>query len=480
MWPKVYKWFNNDKEDNTEVLIKNENIRIGNFVVAKKCYHGIRERFVFMKFKNVTHFFDVYQKLEEKERVFYSVWTQQYRYLYLDIDYKRTGMQHDDKLIIQCMDLLRRFMEQQNSNKIIIHGEYQKHWYLWTANRKDKFSLHVINSKIVMHVEDMKELITKMKTFSIEHKIFADTFMIDLNVYKTQYQLFKLPYSHGKTIDSTFILYREQKKKCNLEMQLKLHDMNNLRENNKVKIVCNRAKRNEESNVQQMSNTLRITDEYNMYTVTSFGYTWKLKIVKSYDHFKRQYKMLGHICPIAGRRHKRNEAYIHCCTLQTVTNQKDIEYIKYRCMHDYCVKKQFRYSFDIKIKCPWMFDNGIQMDIKVMKDIEMCIQILTEYNIINELHELHPYDLLKVNKIQYDRKSLEFSTFFCNDISHLECKAKGCMQLKHYGNYTDNGTEIHCRACKVSYSICGGNVYRNDKIIQKKNSKHTTSIKEKL
>lgn len=469
--PRKYRYFNRPGISPRHALFRNENIRRGNFLVAQKKQTNQSDPsnlFEFSKYDNVHHFYAMYSKLEPHERTFYVVWTKKHRYLYLDIDYKwKESQQHNVAYLIQrIIKTLESFIHinKHLSNK----RNYQSNWYVWNASRCDKFSLHIINPSFILAVETMKDIMQQFVVYLKHNASFPNEMIIDLNVYTAAYQLFKLPLSYGKTADSELKLYN---KTCTLDIQLTLHDMDNIRENHtclghqyQFPSIKTQYERNQTIRIKSVVINTKTIDTERFSKIDAFGSHWKLTYHEQKSDTKalfRQYKIAQHFCPIANRSHRSNEGYVHFYTIQTGSKEEDIEYIEYKCMDEECRRQTFRHSFDKTIHQPWIFDNGSMMNRVVLQHIEAMIQCLLKDGIIYNKNEVPNLLILKRWKIQMQSIHPEFSTFFSDDIVHVKCK-KPELYVVHNTQNNDqkNGASVRCLHCQITYTIL------NDKIHQ--------------
>ena len=105
---KFYHYFNADKNKD-DVLCKNTIINYGNIIIARLTN---AKTFVFAKLTSIEDFIVLFSQCNQEQRTFYSVIIGNYRYLYIDIDYKlSTTLQQWKKnhLIKTIVDHLRKF-----------------------------------------------------------------------------------------------------------------------------------------------------------------------------------------------------------------------------------------------------------------------------------------------------------------------------------------------------------------------------------
>lgn len=462
-----FKAGNGDGRD-ANSLMRNENIRRGNFIVAKKTRAGT---FEFYKYRDVRTFHDAYHDLPVRERRFYVVWTKQYRYLYLDIDYKRTQQEHksvDDVCIKNCITKLNEFMARYRHQAT--GKNYMEEWYIWNASRVDKFSLHIINPSFILKVDKLKQMMIQFGLCIKQSGMFPVGLTIDPNVYTSSYQLFRLPMSRGGDVRSILTLTGRT---TTLRRQLILHDMNSIDANytEDVKVTHHVASTKSShvkhlyrhvpptTSVQPVCDAVVTADHANIQKASVFGATWKLSTPWSRSRYRRQYKITHHICPIAHRMHKKNEGYVHCCTLKT-NDDVNVEYITYQCMDASCVACIFRLSCDAELTQPWIFDDndsGVAVDRVMMQSVECLIRKLQDHEQINQLDATNKCSVLQTRKI---RHVPGFHTFFSQHIKHRDC-ATPSLIVKYLPADKENGAYVRCLKCEICYTTDGEVLYRN-------------------
>ena len=191
---KFYPYFTAQKEK-PDVLCKNHMISYGNVLVARLT---LNKTFVFTKLASIDHFIELYSQCSKKEKTFYAVLIGDYRYLYLDIDFKvkfNMPLLKKTRLIKTIIAMLQRF-NLSTFNTFCTRSK-DSAYFIWDASRKEKFSVHLVNKHLIMHHKVMKQYVRSFRDWIKQKQVLPDNCEIDLNVYHTGYQLWRLPGNHN-------------------------------------------------------------------------------------------------------------------------------------------------------------------------------------------------------------------------------------------------------------------------------------------
>ena len=115
---KWYKFFNKPHIDESEVLCKNEIIRVNDIIVAKKIIQD-NPYYIFTKLNDINQYCNLYNSVSENEQTFHAVLYNEIRYFYIDIDYKiKNTMSPSYKscLIYKIISLCKDFFDQYAIN----------------------------------------------------------------------------------------------------------------------------------------------------------------------------------------------------------------------------------------------------------------------------------------------------------------------------------------------------------------------------
>ena len=461
---KWYDYYNNDTADKNMVLMRSEYILKNDLLIARRRY---AKSYQFAKLNSIDEFIHLFNNTASELCTYHAVLTNTLRYLYFDVDIKLTKPLHKyDKvqLILVICNVLNKF----NSHYHIRFNipRYAHNWLIWDATRIEKFSLHIINTDIIMdykmqhnyctHINQWIKNNDKLQKFKINvDEVFDD------NVYSANYQLWRLPENHNGNIHSKLTLYN---KSMTLKEQFISNFMINITKSDSYKKHCSNHSTTskpavhiqsikilniQKSNVQKLRvhnlPLLPINIQNKLYLI--FGNGFMLSKMHDNKNTNINYRIKNHYCPIAKRVHLSNTAKIVLCN----TSKKDMffAYIRYYCMDEDCYNKGKYYSLSKCLLYPWIFDCMNHLESAIIQDIDVKIQQLFKMNILEICDESKKYFILKNKKLQFNTDSIIVSTFFENHIYHTICKKSNISMCyrstKHkYANYG-----LFCCYCKT-------------------------------
>lgn len=464
-WKKVkfYKYFKLGKDNTSkdDILIKNEIVKENDVLIAWR-NNGY---FSFAKFFNVDHFINFYNNCTDKQKSFYAVFINDERYLYVDIDYKLIFPIDDNKkkrLIYYLLHLLDTFTQ------INIKCN-TKNWLIWDATRNDKFSIHIINTDIILKCKVMHKFINVFKSHAqeqIEKKFTFIThkdkkFIVDTNVYAVNYQLWRLPLNHNGNLSSFLKLYNIKDEKIfDFKTQLKINLMNVIPKNLCIDIKFTKQQKlthNNQNNQKLCLSNLKLCkyvkiNQLNNVMTNIFNNNYEIINMNSNDN---SYRIRKHYCPIAGREHKNNTGKIQLIHLQYM--DKGLSYIKYLCMDEDCVcKYQYHRIINNDIIRPWIFRDVPFINKNVLNEIDYMIDIMFKNNIITYKEQMLQFQIIKDNKICTTKKDIIFSTFFHDNIIHTKCGISNMSiyyrSKEHIRFYYGQATAF-CHICQIYYNL---------------------------
>lgn len=440
---KFYHYFNLAEADKDRVLTRNNIIRYGNILIARLQSNN---RYVFCHLDTVKQFLDLYQKTPINERTYYAIIIGDYRYMYLDIDYKgwqKTCQVNKTQLISHILEMLRRFTHTFHIKYKI--EPYPKSWYIWDATRKNKFSIHIINSRIILHYQKIHEFIKQFKSWMVRQNNISNNCQLDLNIYHRNYQLWRLPGCHNNKPDAILKYHQSSvlNKSLSIEQQMKLNFMSDISENkynvhitNVEQNIKKHSYKSPKKNYKSQQNCIdnrwlyRTLNDYNVLSyISKICDKFELNMISNYKSTDLDLnvetdivaRMTEHICPIAKRAHGSNTSTIKFHNL--LQENDHIKYIKYSCFGNGCENVFRYYTMNDLLKRPWMFKRMSNLDISIMVEIDTLIDLLFKRNIIKYTTSKRNHQVFKDidKKLWKGRKEFVFTTFMHDNIIHTGC-----------------------------------------------------------
>ncbi len=475
-----YRFFNNTNQDKNKVITRNETVIDNNIIIARICNGNT----LFAKFTNLNQFILFFESLPINEKTFYAVLQYKTRYLYLDVDYNLINKMttHEKKQLINLITSYLNEFIAKHGYKFGISKHFNK-YFIWDATRSNKFSIHIINPQIIMYYKDIQHFVQAFHYWLHYNNKIHHECKIDDNIYHDGYQLWKLNNNHNGKKNSMLRLYSP--KHVNLKFQFEINFMNNLKNCNKSFISSNfklpinsiirvikstnnnkKVKKKEKkiiiSKNKNIKTHININDFCNRNILCKISNIFKTKNIKYNTNSQHKndtiylneidWRLSDHVCPVAHRKHKSNEAYI---TIQCI-NETDIHFCKYRCLDNDCANDITCFFITLSniYKRPWILTkiyNKLK-NIHILKKIDVFINLLFKKNIIQYNNNQKQHQLIFHNddKLRFDgrNKDFLFSTFFYSNIIHVEC---GINNISFF--YYQNTPVLNCWYCKKKIKL---------------------------
>ena len=431
---KFYPYFTAQKEK-PDVLCKNHMISYGNVLVARLT---LNKTFVFTKLASIDHFIELYSQCSKKEKTFYAVLIGDYRYLYLDIDFKvkfNMPLLKKTRLIKTIIAMLQRF-NLSTFNTFCTRSK-DSAYFIWDASRKEKFSVHLVNKHLIMHHKVMKQYVRSFRDWIKQKQVLPDNCEIDLNVYHTGYQLWRLPGNHNGNLNATlkYLRLTGQSFKTpdmSFHEQILLNFMINISRNTDNIRPINVVKQHATVPLERLnanSGTLSkkaVTKSINISPMMRSifrNFNLKLQNVQQENRII-SYRIKGHYCPIAKRNHRSNTGIIEF--------HERMHYIKYLCFDESCINKYQFYTLQSRLKRPWIFSKLPFLTNSSVKEIDLLIEELFKHSIISYIERKLEHQIIKdsANKIRRNHRDCIFSTYMHDNIKHTLCN-KSSMSLSY-------------------------------------------------
>ena len=455
-----YKKFN--ETNNNEALMENEIVEGDDIIIAKR--YKEYNQWHFTKFSTLDEFVRFYKQTSKKQRTFLVVLRHNYRYIYLDIDYKLSTplSQKQCKIlrdsIIHCINKTYarhriRFNFKQNNPL----------WYVWDATRPNKFSIHLICPHVVMHYERIKEF-----AILCNEKLHLSTsaninLKIDSLIYRKNYQPWRLPYNHTGNIQSELKLITPMN--LTLYQQFDINCMNNtkVRTHANAPLVCipqikrdpiifTECKQRNQRNINSISQDNLLNQVQKIFCFSTYS-----------TNNKNEFIVRKNYCPIRKGTHTNNTARI---AISNAPNCPNSCYYAFTCMDQRCQKKQHVVYGNLQSNWyrPWVMATINVTDTKILREIDNFINQLFLSKTIKSICDNNHHEILKPIAHRYNTPGYTFTSFFTTNIIHIICrhndiafhyKCRMNPNAIRYGN-----TAIYCVKCKRYIN------YHNDKIIQ--------------
>ena len=424
-------------------------------------------------------FISIYNNCNQENKCFYAILTNDYRYMYLDIDYKLItplNQQKKDKLINIIIQALNSFIQLYKSNFGINNYDQQK-WIIWDATRLSKFSIHVINFSIIMHHKLNRLFVEKFSLYilNVDKYTIPAECKIDKNIYHTNYQLWRLPGNHNGNFSTVLKLYKNN---MHFIEQLKINFMNNIIKNeysyNKMQTLNNYKQLPEIKHVPKtqtkidkkikcgsMNQQTIELDEIEQLIIKKFktAQIVQKKLLNNIVYFT----LKKHHCPIIKRHHKSNTCKIECYNSLYLT--KNLAYIKYFCMDEECrtLMPYNYYSLDNILYRPWIFTEILNLNNDIIRELDLFIELLFKHKILVYKNSNIKFQIFKDGKMR-DKTVLHnmiISTFLHDNILHGYCKQSNIrIHYKSDSHFQvkKGKPTIYCKKCQIFYNFKKGNI----------------------
>ena len=453
-----YEFYNNIDQPKNKVLAKSEYITKSDLLVAKKIGP---KTFQFTKIDDLNQFIRIYDITPLEHRTFYAILTNDFRYLYFDIDCK-TNISLNINTKHSLIEKLKNLINQFTNSYYMKFGitKVTNNWLIWDATRCNKFSLHFINTDIVLDYQTQYQYCDKINKWIknnnklAEYHINIDLF--DKNVYHSNYQLWRLPENHNCDVNSKLKLYN---KKMLLIDQLKINFMTNIPQNEKHKFLHNDMF-NLEMKKQKVKKINDVSHEYNKFTTLSLTIYMKTKLYSLFgndyilinmphdSNVNVHYRIKNHYCPIAKRIHSNNTGKLIFCNINIRNNE--MLYIKYFCMNINCQNHGQYHSLCKNMFYPWIFNHMMELSFSIIKNIDKGINTLFHRNILKFRENSKKYFIIKNNKLLFGENNVVVSTFFENHVFHTQCNCSDvtlCYRSPHHKWARYGLFNSYCRKC---------------------------------
>ena len=462
-----FTYYNNPDVSKDYVLTRNTTKYSGNVVVAKKVPNACKNTYMYAIFDSLDHFVNEIEEQTRDDWTYHSVLTEDYRYIYFDIDCKLDNPLSVDehrmysKLILQSLVNFFRMY-----GNCLIEQPMTPNWHVWDATRKDKLSLHMVDNTQMLHLEHIKYIASKFGLY-LKNKLESfhrndngnkvHKLKVDLEVYKKGHQLWRLPLnSNGKKgsvlrlLDISFDPYLTRKEQFNINFML-----------NKRGIKNGRIR---ERQITQFNipHTVSLTyhNKYDKKIIHKIRQVFEMKgkagfVAASHNN---EFIMQGHKCVIKGDYHQSNSGRLRImeCAL-------DIHkfYCKYTCMDEHCQRIKTSVYINLSdgfILRPWIFLNvgWAKLDIDIVKEVDTFIDKLLNQKILGCDYACSNF--INNRTILFNNNDYIFQSFTSDDVRNLCCGCRG-MRLSYRSpnnEYIKYGRVVlSCNMSRQS-TQCGG------------------------
>lgn len=477
--PIIQKWYTSYKGYVSSILFNEDiihtNIIIARLYITKLLDKSVNTSYKFTKFHTTSEFVKYFQCCKDEDKNLYVVLRNNIRYLYIDVDYKTLHKIHQSRqneLISIIMYTLNNYIN--NNASIYKKYKWRDNWYIWSATRKHKFSLHCINISIILPTHQIQQIIQNVNKILHDRNDFPTTCKLDDKVYKQHYQLWRLPMCYKDGKESEFKLITP--KKIDITRQFKINFMN-FRSNkyiNFFKINVSPSLKKKPNiahslNVQKDYPTSLIDIHNNNITKQIYN-MFNITTLKKRD--RHGFILKNHICPIKKGSHRSNTGRIIITTNDKIN---DSTYIRYVCFDCQCQeKKQYMFiTLSNTYKRPWLFNKLNITSINVLHQLDnFIIKLLSEQyiRIANKCQQnnitYNDNEIINNKSIRLNDKEYRFTCFLKNNIIHTKCNNNGLSLLlkKNTHKYANMGLfVIKCRGCipSVLFEYKDGNILKN-------------------
>lgn len=439
-----FTYFNNPDVSKQCVLTKNTTVYSGNVIVAKKVANACKNTYMYAVFDSLNHFISEIEQQHPDDWTYHSVLTEDYRYIYFDIDCKL-----DNSLSVCEHRRYSKFIMQSLLNFFCIYGDclieepMTPKWHVWDATRKDKLSLHIVDNTQMMHLDHLQYVASKFGLYlrnKLEllhhndnaHKIHK--LKVDLDVYKKGHQLWRLPLnSNGKKgsvlrlLDISFDPYLTKSEQFDINFMIKKKCIKKGRTREYQDTKLNITHIVPSSNHNKYDNKIihKVTEIFEMKD--------NARLVDTSN--TNEFIMHCHKCVIKGDYHQSNSG-----RLKIMESALSIDkfYGKYTCMDEDCQKIKTSVYINIShgfILRPWIFLNAgwAKVDIGIVKEVDMFIDKLLEQKIVG--YDNACSNFINNKTILFNNDDYIFQSFTSDDVRNLCCGCRGmCLSYRSSNN----------------------------------------------
>ena len=167
--------------------------------IKNNCNKSSFEYFIFY---TVQNFWEFFQTLTPSNNQFYCVYYTQKRSLYLDIDCYNLQLKINFKILNnQITYLFKRIkqLEYSWSKQIIFEDNWSDNFYIYSCNRKNKLSIHILNPNIITLDLNVYKQLCYWLTFNSINHIFHY-----VDIMNNKIQLYRLPFSLKRKKNTLF------------------------------------------------------------------------------------------------------------------------------------------------------------------------------------------------------------------------------------------------------------------------------------
>lgn len=462
-------------------LCTNESVSDNNIVIAKVVQRiNNKPSFMFTKFHSIDDFLKYFNNCKILDRKLYVVLRNQFRYLYVDVDYhttSRISKQEYQSLKFIIISTINKFTKGDKQIKKYNPTTYNiPNWFIWCATRDKKFSLHCINTSIVLPVGILQTITQQINEILHALADFPSQCKLDDRVYKRHYQLWRLPLNYKDTNCSKFTLVT-QKVKERVQFQYNFMNFDQLRhvkmhKNNIIK-NCDNSHQVKCNKIKKKPNKYHIITNDAASTVIINKIFEQFKIRRFYGEDRNGFILKDHTCPIKKDTHKSNTGRIQILTCKNIDNSN---YIVYNCFDAECQQKTHRLfiSMSNMYRRPWILEHFSHCDklIHTQLDnfihqllVDKHIKIVTNASSQNAIW--NDNGIVNGDSIKFGYAKYIFTCFLNNNIICLGCKCNklslllkakthqfahmgllavkcnGCFRLLEYTNHTIHKTNVN-------------------------------------
>ena len=453
------KWYTSYNGYNTS-LCSNEDIIDTNIIIAKLVINNsLNNKYLFTKFYTTSDVVDYFRCCKDVNKKLYVVLRNKFRYLYIDVDYQTSNVLSQTEQTKLKYLIIKTINNYLDHNKNICKYTYNKQkWFVWSATRNNKFSLHCINTSIILPNDIIQQIIQNVNIILYARVDFPKQCKLDDKVYKTHYQLWRLPMCYKYNQDSQFKLITTPI--INITKQFEINFMNfnqstylNTYTTNQTKTF--KTKRNQKRYLDTHNNcisTLQTQPEvavrnkiYKIFNITTLN-------KKDINGFI----LKDHICPIKNNPHRNNTARI-----KIINEYKpNTSYVRYNCFDSDC-QQQAQYIFitlSNVYKRPWLFNKMDILSANLMKQLDDFIDDLLFNKVIHinnkcKLKNITHNDngIIEHKSLRWNDNNYTFTCFLKNNIIHTQCNNNALTLLlkKKSHKFACKGLFVmKCAQCK--------------------------------
>ena len=132
---------------------------------------------------------------------------------------------------------------------------------------------------------------------------------------------------------------------------------------------------------------------------------------------------------------------------------KNLCYIKYECMDEYCEFKGYSHNLNNELHYPWIFNrfnNNVlkRLSFNIIKKIDIHIHNVFKHMIIDYHKQINYDSIINTDKIRFNQGRNLIDTFFVKNIIHKKCPIKTSVGNISIGYNAQDGVRIYCRTCE--------------------------------